>query len=141
MTCTLGSLSRTGELTYEALATPGSTGYASYTARIAWSGEPDSNPEADIATAATTVASCDIVGTWGNDVLVGTSGPDRICGRPGADRITGGAGNDQIFACSGADTVIGGAGRDTIDAGGGGDLITCETASATSSTAAPSKTR
>ncbi|HYU65382.1 MAG TPA: hypothetical protein VEK09_01400, partial [Jatrophihabitantaceae bacterium] len=121
--CTVGSLARGAELTYELVGVPSALGLVRYTARVAWDGPPDVTPSADVATAATTVAPCDILGTWGSDVLVGTSRPDRICGRPGPDRINGGPGNDWIDAGSGADTVIGGPGRDRIDAGGGGDLV------------------
>jgi dipeptidyl aminopeptidase/acylaminoacyl peptidase len=122
--CTLGSLARGAEDTYELVGDPsGGPDLVRYTARVAWNGPPDVTPSADVATGATTVAACDILGTWGSDNLVGTARPDRICGRPGPDRINGGPGNDRIDAGSGADTVIGGSGRDTIDGGGGGDLI------------------
>jgi Ca2+-binding RTX toxin-like protein len=122
--CTLGSIARGASATVELLADPwGAPGFARYTARVAWDGPPDVTPAADTATAGTTVAPCDLVGTWGADYLVGTAKPDRICGRPGPDRINGGPGDDRIDAGSGADTVVGGSGRDTIDGGGGGDLI------------------
>jgi Ca2+-binding RTX toxin-like protein len=122
--CTLGSLARGATVTVELVGDPsGGPGLARYNARVAWDGPPDVTPAADVATGATTVAPCDILGTWGSDFLVGTTRPDRICGRPGPDRINGGPGNDRIDAGSGADTVIGGPGRDTIDGGGGGDLI------------------
>ena len=69
------------------------------------------------------VLDCDLVGTWGSDVLRGTPRRDVICARPGADRIDGRAGADRLEAGSGDDTVTGGAGRDVIVAGGGRDVI------------------
>lgn len=122
--CTLGSLARGATATVELVGDPsGGPGLVRYNARVAWDGPPDVTPAADVATGATTVAPCDVLGTWGSDFLVGTPKADRICGRPGPDRINGGPGDDRIDAGSGADTVIGGSGRDTIDGGGGGDLI------------------
>ncbi len=124
LVCPLGSFAPGAALTLELVGTPSTAGVTeAYMARIAWQGEGDVNPDADVATAAVTVAPCDIVGTWGNDKLTGTARGDRICGRPGADRIGGGAGNDVIEAGSGADTVVGGPGRDTIDGGGGTDVV------------------
>ena len=122
--CTVGTLARGAERRYTLLGSPGGqVGLVRYTARVAWDGPPDVTPAADLASAAATVAPCDILGTWGNDRLSGTPRRDRICGRPGADRIDGGAGNDVIDAGSGADTVIGGPGRDEISGGGGGDVV------------------
>lgn len=69
------------------------------------------------------VLDCDLVGTWGSDVLRGTPRRDVICARPGADRIDGGAGADRLEAGSGDDTVTGGAGRDVVLAAGGRDVI------------------
>jgi Tol biopolymer transport system component len=121
--CSLGSLPRGAEGTLELLGTPGQVGLVRYNARVVWDGPADVNPQADLGSAFSSVAPCDILGTWGPDYLVGTVRADRICARPGPDRIDGGPGNDSIDAGSGADTVIGGRGRDTIRGGGGGDLI------------------
>jgi Ca2+-binding RTX toxin-like protein len=121
--CSLGSFARGAERTLVVLGTPGGVGNLTYTARIAWDGEPDVDPASDETTASAAVAPCDVLGTWASDRLAGTPHRDRICGRPGDDRIDGAAGNDYIDAGSGADTVIGGKGRDTILGGGGGDVI------------------
>lgn len=123
MVCRLGALAPGAEVSFSVTARVGGAGLARYTATVAWDGEPDIRPEADVAAVAVSVPLCDIVGTWGSDHLIGTPKRDRICARPGADRIDGRAGNDDIDAGSGADTVIGGPGRDTIRAGGGGDIV------------------
>jgi catechol 2,3-dioxygenase-like lactoylglutathione lyase family enzyme len=65
------------------------------------------------------VLDCDVVGTWGPDVLRGTHRRDVICARPGADRIDGRGGADRIEAGSGDDTTVGGPGRDPVGAGAG----------------------
>jgi Ca2+-binding RTX toxin-like protein len=121
--CSLGSLPRGAERTLELIGTPNQVGSVRYAVHVVWDGPTDVNPDADAASAFSSVAPCDILGTWGSDYLVGTQRADRICGRPGADRIDGGPGNDRINAGAGADTVFGGRGRDTIEGRAGGDLI------------------
>ena len=69
------------------------------------------------------VLPCNVVGTWGNDVLYGTGAADRICGLPGTDTIFGGRGNDFIDAGNGDDRIYPGPGRDTVIAKGGNDVI------------------
>jgi Ca2+-binding RTX toxin-like protein len=121
--CSLGSLPRGAERTLELIGAPRQVGLVQYAVHVRWDGPSDVNPQADVASAFSAVAPCDILGTWESDYLVGTKRADRICGRPGADRIDGGLGNDHINAGAGADTVIGGRGRDTIEGRAGGDLI------------------
>jgi predicted extracellular nuclease len=68
-------------------------------------------------------ATCDVVGTSGDDVLEGTDGPDHICGLNGNDTILAGAGADIVEGANGADTLVGGDGNDLLFGGNGGDTL------------------
>ncbi len=78
-----------------------------------------------LASAFTGLASINVQGGNGNDVIIGS--PDlatMIDGQDGDDSITGGSANDTIIGGDGNDTIAGLGGNDSIDAGDGDDMVT-----------------
>lgn len=68
-----------------------------------------------------TIATCDFVGTGGNDTLTGTTGGDVLCGLDGKDTLNGLRGNDRLYGSGGNDVLVGGPGDDILDGGQGTD--------------------
>ena len=70
-----------------------------------------------------TLVTCDIVGTPGDDVLVGTPAGATICGVGGDDVLIGLGGSDVLIGGTGDDILIGGSGDDTLLGGPGNDRL------------------
>jgi Ca2+-binding RTX toxin-like protein len=69
------------------------------------------------------MASNDIRGTNGNDLLSGTAGDDVIRGDRGNDTLSGGAGHDRLLGEKGDDILRGGTGNDRLKGSYGDDLL------------------
>ncbi len=72
----------------------------------------------------TSMATINISGTNGNDLLFGGNGNDTLDGGSRNDTLTGGAGNDTLIGGNGDDALIGGVGNDTLYGGTGADRLT-----------------
>ena len=68
----------------------------------------------------TATSTCEVAGSFGNDVVFGDEGQDVLYGQDGADTIRGGAGDDDIYGELGNDLLYGEDGEDAIlgDRGG-----------------------
>jgi Ca2+-binding RTX toxin-like protein len=64
--------------------------------------------------------TCDVAGTFGNDVMYGDAGDDGMWGQDGDDTMRGGSDRDDMFGELGADVIFGDDGEDAIlgDRGG-----------------------
>jgi predicted nucleic-acid-binding Zn-ribbon protein len=70
-----------------------------------------------------TVASGDINGTGGNDLLTGTANADVLNGLAGNDTLDGGAGSDRLLGGDGNDTLVYDSSDVLIDGGAGTDTL------------------
>lgn len=76
-----------------------------------------------INASAVELASDNLIGNLGKDVIYGTILPDNLTGTFGADAIYASLGNDQVYGLTGDDTLEGGQGNDTLDGGWGDDTL------------------
>jgi uncharacterized repeat protein (TIGR01451 family) len=136
VTCDLGALSATDEVTVRIKATAKKAGKATSTATVEV-GKPDTDPTAgnDTDTETTTVTEpqeqkvfCNgmkatIVGTPGSDTLLGTAKRDVIQAGGGGDVVRGLSNDDVVCAGRGGDIVRGGGDSDLLKGGSGDDLL------------------
>ena len=83
----------------------------------------DGNDFIDAHRVTSALATLDLRGGSGNDIIIGGAGNDLLDGGTGDDLLLGGAGNDTLRGRDGNDILLGGFGNDLLEGGNGNDIL------------------